>query len=125
MRDEINTYTVLRYLLHQVCRVQSMPGEVLVQPEGGVQQPLPGFSGSRLPSPYDPWKLPYLRVRQMIDSQDYLTDATPFCSSVRVRTDDGSEHGKPQLLPLRNEGFEQFFWYDKWFWKWVWWGAAC
>jgi hypothetical protein len=87
--------------------------ELLTRPNDGVQKPIPGFAGSQLPSEFDPWKYPYLRVRQMIDSQEYLPDATPFCSSVRVRVDGD----KPQLRPSRNEGFEEFEANDKWFWK--------
>lgn len=111
---------MFRYLLHQVCRVQADAGvfaEGLTPPEGGVKDPIVGFRGSELLSEYDPWRLPYLRVRQNIDSQEYLPDAKPFCSSVRVRLDDGSPNGTPQLKPSHNEGFEEFEWNDKWFWK--------
>lgn len=109
---------VLRYLLHQACRAADDTSiEILERPEGSVKDPIVGFSGTELLSEYDPWRLPYLRIRQKIDSQEYIKDGEPFCSSVRVRIDDGSKDGKPQLQPSVNEGFEQFESNDKWFWK--------
>ncbi|CAK9780205.1 hypothetical protein CC85DRAFT_290798 [Cutaneotrichosporon oleaginosum] len=108
---------MFRYILHQACRVQGAGdfAEDLVR--APVSEPLSGFRGSQLPSAYDPWSLPLLRIRQKIDAQETLPDAKPFCSSVRVRVADGTKHGTPQLLPSFNDGFEQFEWNDKWFWK--------
>lgn len=97
--------------------MQSAEGFVEELVREPVTEPVPGFHGSHLSSAYDPWTLPPLRVRQMIDTQEMLPDAKPFCSSVRVRIQDGSEQGTPQLLPSVNEGYEQFEWNDKWFWK--------
>lgn len=108
---------MFRYILHQACRVQGAGGFVEELVREPVTEPVSGFRGSQLPSAYDPWSLPLLRIRQKIDVQEILPDAKPFCSSVRVRVQDGSKHGKPQLQPSFNEGYEEFEWNDKWFWK--------
>ncbi|GMK56824.1 hypothetical protein CspeluHIS016_0306640 [Cutaneotrichosporon spelunceum] len=108
---------MFHYILHQACRVQGAGGFVEQLTRETVTEPVPGFGGSELPSAYDPWALPPLRVRQRIDDDKVLPDAKPFCSSVRVRIQDGSTHGAPQLQPSANTGYEQFEWNDKWFWK--------
>lgn len=112
---------VLRYLLSQACRVmqEQVPGSTIesLQPVHNVQAPLAGFDGSELLSPYDPWSLPKLRVRQDIMDENYVTDAEPYCSSIRVREKDGSTNGKAQLQPVENNGYVEHFWNDKWFYK--------
>ncbi|BEI98430.1 hypothetical protein CcaverHIS631_0307290 [Cutaneotrichosporon cavernicola] len=108
---------MFRYILQQACRVQGAGGVLEQLVREAVTEPVTGFRGSQLPSAYDPWSLPPLRVRQRIEDQELLPDAKPFCSSVRVRIQDGSAHGQPQLQPSANNGYEQFEWNDKWFWK--------